>query len=435
MGEPHVAVARIDDGYFVAAGLALPGLSPESAVEAGTRGPAAYAEAVLAAAREVCHRHGLTLVLRAAFRGGDATAAVLVSGLVNDRGREADVRAAVADCSRKLARWGAEPFDRGRLDRELDPPADAQAVRLAKPDAAFRTPYADVPLISGVNTAVRFDRPDPPAGDMIVDWGLFPIEGSGLGDGLRRAAATSRVLAARFPKSAGELEQNAARATLAAEQDLHFGTALTVVCSPGAPTIRSALLGAAGGAAETVAWKLAADDLPAEALGFQVLDYEEERTRQASIEPDPRAAFEAHARLIAGGAAPPVDIFISYPRKRIDWVKEHVYEPLRRRGWSIFFDMDSIDVGSVWSSRLARGADECRVFLPVFCDEYWQSPFCKWEWGIAFRRDPAGEKGLIVPVLLDGAPLPPECAHVQAADIRRPTFRDDLFAALAARLG
>lgn len=435
MAEPHIAVAETEEGYFLVAGADLPSLSPDKAEAVGNRGTAAYAEAGLAVAKEVCRDHGMTLILRAAVRDGDAQARLLISVLSPER-RTEEVRTTLDQCLARLSRWGAAGLDRPALDGELNAPPDPEAVRYAKQDAWCRSPHAEVPLLSGTNAAVRFDRPAVGGADVVVDWGIFPVEGDDVGDSLRRTAVAGRVLATRLPRSATELEQNSEQATIAADQKLYLGTAITVVRSVGAPDICGPFTAPSGKPGHEIDWKLTPEDeVPGEELAFQVLDYQDERARRASLEPDVRAVFEAHAGLTSGGAAAPADIFISYPRKRMAWVEQNIYEPLRRRGgWSIFFDRDSIDVGSVWSARLATGANDCRVFLPVFCEEYWQSAFCKWEWGIAFRRDPSGEQGLIVPVLLDGSSLPAECAHVQAADVRRPDFREILLSALAARL-
>lgn len=116
--------------------------------------------------------------------------------------------------------------------------------------------------------------------------------------------------------------------------------------------------------------------------------------------------------------APP-EIFISYPRSRMAWVEEHVYDPLRswRGAERVFFDRNTLNAGEGWLARLADGVDRCRVFLPVYCSDYFRRPFCQWELQLAVIRDPVGQKRIILPLIVEPVELPAYCRLIQGLDL------------------
>ena len=130
--------------------------------------------------------------------------------------------------------------------------------------------------------------------------------------------------------------------------------------------------------------------------------------------------------------SPAPDVFISYSHKRLDWVKEQVYDPLRQclGGNRVFFDLGCLEGGVSWLARLASLITRCRVFLAVYCDDYFRSDFCQWELQLAVVRDPTGARGIIVPVALDEAPLPDYCKLIQAQSAAQPGFPEDLLRVL-----
>jgi hypothetical protein len=131
------------------------------------------------------------------------------------------------------------------------------------------------------------------------------------------------------------------------------------------------------------------------------------------------------------------DIFLSYPRAKLDWVREQLYAPLRewRREARIFFDQYSLEGGVSWLARLATAVDNCRVFVPLYCEDFFRSDYCQWELQLALLRDPIGRKRIIVPVMLGPVSLPHYCALIQAVDSTREDFRGHLFQVLGEILG
>jgi hypothetical protein len=103
---------------------------------------------------------------------------------------------------------------------------------------------------------------------------------------------------------------------------------------------------------------------------------------------------------------------------RQSWVVENIYEPLRawRTAERVFFDMETIQAGAGWLATLAEAVDGCRVFLPVYCPEFFRSDFCQWELQLAVRRDPTGNKRIVVPIMVEPVPLPRYCSLIQHFD-------------------
>lgn len=115
------------------------------------------------------------------------------------------------------------------------------------------------------------------------------------------------------------------------------------------------------------------------------------------------------------------DVFISYPRAREQWVRAQVYQPLKDAlpDLRVFFDVDALRSGIQWFAMLAAAVAQCRLFIPIYCPEYFASDFCQWELQLALVRDPIGRAGLVAPILLEPVELPPYCALIQADSAAR----------------
>jgi len=122
------------------------------------------------------------------------------------------------------------------------------------------------------------------------------------------------------------------------------------------------------------------------------------------------------------------EIFISYPRKRIDWVTKHIYEPLSlcHGKEKIFFDKQSLESGAGWLSVLADKVSQCRIFLPIYCSEYFDSMFCEYELQLAVIRDPMGKKRIVTPLMIEPVSLPNYCSLIQAINIEGLNIEKDI---------
>lgn len=111
----------------------------------------------------------------------------------------------------------------------------------------------------------------------------------------------------------------------------------------------------------------------------------------------------------------PPAVFISYTRSMEAWVRENVFEPLASRLGpdSVFFDRHTLRGGANWFESLAAHVAACRVFLPIYCEEYFQKTFCKWELQTALVRDPIGASRIVVPFATEAVVPPAYCALIQ----------------------
>lgn len=114
------------------------------------------------------------------------------------------------------------------------------------------------------------------------------------------------------------------------------------------------------------------------------------------------------------------DIFISYSRSRMAWVKEHLYIPLVEcfGEKKVFFDMHSMSPGISWLSSLGDAVKNCKIFIPVYSDDYFKKDFCLWEMELALQRDPTRGKGLFLPVMLDNVEIPFEFSLINAINVQ-----------------
>jgi hypothetical protein len=128
----------------------------------------------------------------------------------------------------------------------------------------------------------------------------------------------------------------------------------------------------------------------------------------------------------------PAAVFISYPHTRLGWVTRRLYEPILawREDLRVFFDRESLTGGAVWLPTLASEVARCRVFVPVYCTDYFASDFCQWELQLALTRDPTGRKRIVLPLQLEPLALPDYCSLIQAEDATRPDYLSRFLAVL-----
>lgn len=133
------------------------------------------------------------------------------------------------------------------------------------------------------------------------------------------------------------------------------------------------------------------------------------------------------------------DIFVSYSRStaNAEWVRTHVYEPLRTatrpdgEPLRVFFDTEAIRPGQAWFRRLAQALHNSRCVVPVFSDDYFAKRFCRYELDLANSLQVAGKIRLI-PLLRTDKPVPAVYTGLQWIDARgEGDFLASLLAGLA----
>lgn len=112
------------------------------------------------------------------------------------------------------------------------------------------------------------------------------------------------------------------------------------------------------------------------------------------------------------------NIFISYARKDVMWVKENIYTPLVKEYGkeAIFLDEQSLEGGTDWLVTLSNAIQTAELFIPIYSQNFFNSTFCIWELQLALIKDPTGSNGKILPVLYTKTELPLWCSLIQAQD-------------------
>ena len=103
------------------------------------------------------------------------------------------------------------------------------------------------------------------------------------------------------------------------------------------------------------------------------------------------------------------DVFLSYARENLGWVRQHLYEPLRKtrtaegRPPRIFFDLgeDGIQIGQDFKAAIDNAIEHMHKFVPVYSQEYFQKDMCIYELELAQSRDMNFRNALLLPVLID----------------------------------
>ena len=106
------------------------------------------------------------------------------------------------------------------------------------------------------------------------------------------------------------------------------------------------------------------------------------------------------------------DVFLSYSRAdsaRVALLRDE----FERRGYRVFFDVQSIEPGEKWKRRLERAVRRSRTLVLCWSEHSRASDYCTFEYA---RAEALGRK--VFPWLLDGTPLPAmlEVNGIKAAD-------------------
>jgi hypothetical protein len=119
------------------------------------------------------------------------------------------------------------------------------------------------------------------------------------------------------------------------------------------------------------------------------------------------------------------DIFLSYSRADADRVGP-LQEELRRLGYKVFLDLESIRVGERWKTRLEASILSSRVLVLCWSAQAKSSEYVQFEYA---KAEGLGKP--VMPWLLDGTPLP-VMVDIQAITTQEAPVAA---AALAARIG
>ncbi|MDV6347147.1 toll/interleukin-1 receptor domain-containing protein [Nitrosomonas sp. Is35] len=127
------------------------------------------------------------------------------------------------------------------------------------------------------------------------------------------------------------------------------------------------------------------------------------------------------------------DIFVSYRRSDIDWVRwtrENFVRALtallrvRLGNVKVFID-ETIEDGASWPNHLAMSLSRSRIMVAVLSRDYFQSDWCRLELALMNHREKEGNFrnasnpwGLIIPVVIDdGNCFPPEVQAMQGESL------------------
>jgi len=113
-----------------------------------------------------------------------------------------------------------------------------------------------------------------------------------------------------------------------------------------------------------------------------------------------------------------IAVFVSYSHKQGPWVKDRLVPVLRAGGAEVLVDVERFRAGAAVVGQMDRVQDRANVHLLCLSAEYLASDYCVHEMQRAIACDPGFtrgldgrvKRGLVVPIRLDDAPLPPAIA-------------------------
>lgn len=101
------------------------------------------------------------------------------------------------------------------------------------------------------------------------------------------------------------------------------------------------------------------------------------------------------------------DFFISYSRRDADWA-ETLYQALSKQGYNVWYDKNSISIGSEWEPAIRRGIRTTKRFIALISDNIalesgHHHPY-RTEWDIALAHR-LSDKNFVIPVCLEDADI------------------------------
>ena len=101
-------------------------------------------------------------------------------------------------------------------------------------------------------------------------------------------------------------------------------------------------------------------------------------------------------------------IFLSYSRSDLE-IAHQIRTLFQERDVQVWFDQESIYTGEKWPKAVGEGIARQTLLMLLWSKDAAKSHFVEFEWNTALAL-----KKIIVPVLLDNAPLPPSLQAIQA---------------------
>jgi hypothetical protein len=133
-------------------------------------------------------------------------------------------------------------------------------------------------------------------------------------------------------------------------------------------------------------------------------------------------------------ASPPAkrDFFISYNRHDKDWA-EWIAWQLEDAGYTTYLQAWDFRPGGNFVSDMHRASAESERTIAVLSRTYLTSEFAQSEWTAAFARDPAGKKGILLPVKVrkcDLEGLLPQIVYIDLIGVPAPEAAERLLAGI-----
>src|SRR5689334_6190481 len=94
------------------------------------------------------------------------------------------------------------------------------------------------------------------------------------------------------------------------------------------------------------------------------------------------------------------DFFISFTGKDKQWA-EWIAWQLEAAGYSVIIQTWDFHAGNNIPLVMDEALRKAERVIAVLSPAYFKSSFTPSEWGVAYHRDPKGERGLLVPVLVE----------------------------------
>jgi len=98
------------------------------------------------------------------------------------------------------------------------------------------------------------------------------------------------------------------------------------------------------------------------------------------------------------------DFFISYTKADKDWA-QWIAHQLEKAGYTTIIQAWDFRPGSNFILEIDKATKQAQRTIAVLSQSYLQAVFTQPEWAAAFRQDPAGQRGTLLPVRVEECQL------------------------------
>lgn len=134
-------------------------------------------------------------------------------------------------------------------------------------------------------------------------------------------------------------------------------------------------------------------------------------------------------------ASKTVDFFISYTQKNKNWAEWIAWNLEEKGNYKTILQAWDFNPAKNFVTEMDEAAKSARRTIAILSPDYLNSGFAKSEWAVAFAQDPTGEKGILLPILVEECDIQGVLGQIVYIDLVNTNSEDSLSKLLSGVVG